>query len=76
MELQPGDVITEIDGTPLNDPAVAWEVLRQLPEGSVLSATVHRQGGTAHVTLDGTLIVRAEERKAQQPSQAMLTPGP
>jgi hypothetical protein len=75
MGLQPGDVIVEIDGTPLNEPEIAWDVFRQLPEGSVLSATVKRQGGIAHVTLDGTLIERAEEAKAQQQVQAIPNPG-
>jgi type II secretion system protein C len=74
MGLQPGDLITEIDGTPLNDPAVAWDIFHQLPEGSALSATVKRKGTAQSVSLDGSLIVNAEEARSQQATQAMLVP--
>jgi hypothetical protein len=76
MGLQPGDVIVEIDGTPLTDPASAWDMLRQLVDGNVLSATVKRRSDVEQLSLDGTMIVHAEEAKAQRPAQAMLTPGP
>jgi membrane-associated protease RseP (regulator of RpoE activity) len=76
MGLQPGDVIVEIDGTPLTDPASAWGMFRQLADGNVLSAVVKRRNGIEQLSLDGTMIARAEEAKAQQPAQAMLTPGP
>jgi Type II secretion system protein C len=74
MGLQGGDVIVQISGIPLNDPASAWDILRQLEDGSVLSATVQRNGAEQNVTLDGTLIVRAEEARSQQGTQAMIAP--
>lgn len=74
MGLQPGDVIVDVNGAPLSDPAAAWAILRQLTEGTVLSATVKRHGALANVSLDGTLIARAEEAK-QQPPQTLLTSG-
>jgi type II secretion system protein C len=74
MGLQGGDVIVQISGIPLNDSASAWNILRQLEDGSVLSATVQRNGAQQNVTLDGTLIVRAEEVRSQQITQAMISP--
>jgi hypothetical protein len=74
MGLQPGDLITDIDGTPLSDPAVAWDIFHQLAEGSALSAAVKRKGATQSVSLDGSLIVSAEEGRSQQATQAMLVP--
>jgi hypothetical protein len=74
MGLQPGDLIVEVDGTRLTDPSASWDILRELTEGTVLSAVVKRHGETAQVSLDGTLIVRAEEAKGQQLTQAMLSP--
>jgi type II secretion system protein C len=73
MGLQPGDLITEIDGTPLSDPAAAWEMFHQLADGSAVSATLKRKGGAQSITLDGSLIVRAEEARSQA-TQAMLSP--
>jgi type II secretion system protein C len=72
MGLQPGDLISEIDGTPLSDPAIAWDIFHQLAEGSAMSATVRRKDATQSVSLDGSLIVNAEE--ARSVTQAMLTP--
>jgi type II secretion system protein C len=74
MGLQPGDVIVDLDGAPLSDPTTAWDLLRQLTEGTSLSATVKRHGTLEQITLDGGLILSAEEAK-QQPTQAMLGPG-
>jgi type II secretion system protein C len=65
MGLKPGDLITSIAGTPLHDSTVAWELLRQVAGGSVLSAVVNRAGAFQDVTLDGTLITRAEEARAE-----------
>jgi Type II secretion system protein C len=72
MGLSPGDVITDIAGTPLNDPTIAWELLRQVASGSVMSAVVKRAGTLQDVTLDGTLIARAEEARAEKTQSAML----
>jgi type II secretion system protein C len=74
MGLQPGDLIIEIDGTPLSNPAMAWEIFHQLTEGSALSATVMRKGTAQFVSLDGSLIVSAEDARLQQATQAMLVP--
>jgi hypothetical protein len=74
MGLQPGDVLVEVNDVPLTDPAVAWDLLRQLNDGISLSGVVRRRGAFEHVTLEGALIVRAEQEK-QRPPQAMLAPG-
>jgi type II secretion system protein C len=74
MGLQAGDLITEMDGTPLNDPAIAWEIFHQLADGSAMSATVKRKDAVQSVSLNGSLIVSAEEAHSQQSTQAMLVP--
>jgi hypothetical protein len=74
MGLKAGDLITEIDGTPLSDPEMAWEALRQVADGSALTAVVKRNGTLEHVTLDGALIRQAEEAPPPQVTQAMLAP--
>jgi hypothetical protein len=74
MRLQPGDVIIELNGVPLLEPATAWDILRQLTDGTSVSALVKRHDATEQMTLDGAWIVAAEEAK-RQPTQAMLAPG-
>ena len=74
MGLQPGDVIVEVNDTPLSDPASAWDKLRQLTDGSVLSIVVKRHGALVHVNLDGMLIAQAEEARQQQ-AQVRSVPG-
>jgi general secretion pathway protein C len=64
LGLKPGDVITSLDGAPLNDPASAWESLRQLVEGVSLAATVRRGNTVESLTLDGALLQKAKERAA------------
>ena len=74
MGLQAGDLVTEIDGTPLNDAGAAWDIFHQLAEGSAFAATVMRKGTAQSVSLDGSLIVSAEESRSQQATKAMLVP--
>ena len=71
MGLQPGDVITALNGTPLNDPTSAWDSLRQLTEGTALTAAVKRHGELVSVNLDGALIAKAEETKSHPPAPPM-----
>jgi len=75
MGLQPGDVITAINGTPLNDPTSAWDALRQLTEGIALSAAVKRHGEIVTVNLDGAIIAKSEEAKSQPAAPPMPPPG-
>lgn len=72
MGLKPGDVITTIDGTPVEDLASSWERLRVLADGAVLAVSVKRNGEVLQVTLDGGLVASAEAARAQAPMQAML----
>jgi hypothetical protein len=74
MGLKPGDLILEIDGILLTEQSSAWDILRQLTDGSVLSAVVRRSNGVEQVNLDGTFLVRAEESRSRGPAQAMLAP--
>jgi type II secretion system protein C len=62
LGLQSGDVITAIDGAPFVDPAQAIATLHELTNGIALSALVTRKGKSQLVNLDGTIIVRDQER--------------
>jgi len=60
MGLQPGDVITALNGIPLTDPTSGVGMLEELVHGVSLDAQVERKGQRLALTLDGALIVSAE----------------
>jgi hypothetical protein len=76
MGLRAGDVIVAIDSMPLTDPAAAWDMFRQLADGSIHGASIKRSGQVQELSLDGKYIANTEEAPAPQPVQAMLTPPP
>jgi general secretion pathway protein C len=52
LGLKPGDLVTQINGSPLDDPARGLEIFRVLEEGSQVSVTVERDGQAQVITLD------------------------
>lgn len=51
MGLQPGDVVTAINGTPLSDPGQAMEMLNTLTDESNITLSIERNGAPQDVTL-------------------------
>lgn len=49
--LKPGDVVTAINGTPLNDPGTALQLLQNLSSASTVSLAVERNGTIQSVNL-------------------------
>lgn len=56
LGLQPGDLITSVNGTPLDDPSRSGEILNTLNSTSSVSVTVERNGSTQQLTLDPSQI--------------------
>ncbi len=52
LGLRPGDLVTAIDGTPLDDPARGEQILRTLGNSSEAHVTVMRNGQQQDLTLD------------------------
>lgn len=69
LGLEPGDVITAIDGTPLIEPTQAMEAFQQLTAGIAVTATLERRQIVHKVSLDGALLVADVDKSAavQQP---------
>jgi general secretion pathway protein C len=64
LGLQPGDLVTAIDGTPLDDPARGEEILRTLGSSSEARVTVLRNGRQQDLTLDLAAVEQEAESLA------------
>ena len=52
LGLKPGDLVTQINGAPLDDPSRGLEIFKVLEEGTQVSVTVERDGQPQVITLD------------------------
>lgn len=52
LGLKPGDLVTEINGSPLNDPAKGAEIFKSLAESNQVTVTVERNGTPQVLVLD------------------------
>ncbi|MBT8137064.1 MAG: type II secretion system protein GspC [Gammaproteobacteria bacterium] len=63
LGLKPGDLVTEINGTPLNDPAKGADIFRSLGESNQVTVTVERNGAPEVLVLDTEAINNMEGGK-------------
>lgn len=66
MGLRPGDIITSMDGEPLDDPTAAADMFRSLATGDQANAQILREGKTVEITLDGSVIAKEHEREQEE----------
>jgi general secretion pathway protein C len=59
LGLKPGDLVTEINGLPLNNPAQAMEMFRALADTTQVTVTIEREGQAQTLTLDTTQVAAA-----------------
>ncbi len=52
LGLKPGDLVTQINGTPLDDPARGLDIFRSLSDSTQVSVTVERNGTSQVLVLD------------------------
>jgi len=52
LGLLAGDVVTDINGTPMNDPSRGIQVFESLGEGTISNVTVIREGETQTLAVD------------------------
>ncbi len=59
LGLQPGDLVTEINGMTLNNPAQAMELFRSLADTTQVTVTIEREGQPQTLTLDTSQVATA-----------------
>jgi len=75
LGFQPGDVVTSINGAPLNEPSQAMELLRQIMRGVAVAATVERKSIARRITVDGALI-SADQESVKAAVASQMAGGP
>ncbi len=63
LGLQPGDVVTDINGTVLDDPAQGLQVYESLGESTQANVTVLRDGVPQVLVIDTTQVQRLQENR-------------
>jgi len=69
LGLRPGDLITQINGMSLDDPARGMEIFRSLGEATQVSVTVERNGQTEVMTLDTTQLQNLDNESGRDSSR-------
>lgn len=70
LGLMPGDLVTAVNGAPLDDPNRGMETLRGIGAGGAVTLTIERNGTEQQVTVDASAAM-AEMQNANEPQ-----PGP
>jgi general secretion pathway protein C len=63
LGLQPGDVVTDINGTVLDDPNQGFQVFQSLGESTQANVTVLRDGVPQVIVIDTTQLQRLQENR-------------
>ena len=63
LGLQPGDVVTDINGTVLDDPSQGLQVFQSLGEATQANVTVLREGTPQVIVIDTTQLKRLQEKR-------------
>jgi general secretion pathway protein C len=73
LGLMPGDLVTAINGTPLDDPARGMEILQSINSASEVTVTVERNGQSAQVNINNAQVA-ADAAAAAAAAQANSMP--
>jgi general secretion pathway protein C len=65
LGLQPGDLITEINGMALNNPAQAMEIFRSMADTTEVSVTIEREGQPQSLNLDTSQLAEAADGETE-----------
>lgn len=77
LGLQPGDLVTSVNGTPLDDPSRGMEIFNSLNSAAQVSVTVERNGQTQQLSLNtAQLSVPQPAQAAEVPPEAPAGPIP
>jgi C-terminal processing protease CtpA/Prc len=68
LGLLPGDMVTSINGTPLDDPARGMEILQTMNSAANVNMTVERNGESIQVNINNAQIAQ-DAAALQEPTE-------
>jgi len=74
LGLQPGDLVTQINGVPLGDAQHGMEILRTLGASGTANVTIERGGATQQISVDAAQIAAMAEGAAPEAAPAAEPP--
>jgi general secretion pathway protein C len=69
LGLQPGDLVTAINGTPLDDPARGMEILQSINSAAEVTVTVERNGQATQVAINNAQFAAESAAAAAAPPE-------
>jgi general secretion pathway protein C len=76
LGLMPGDLVTAINGTPLDDPARGMEILQSMNSATAVTVTVERNGQSTQISINNAQVT-AEAAAAEAEVEAIpILPAP
>jgi general secretion pathway protein C len=76
LGLMPGDLVTAVNGTPLDDPARGMEILQAMNAATDVTVTVERNGQTTQININNAQIAADAAAAAAQPEAIPVTEVP
>jgi general secretion pathway protein C len=70
LGLMPGDLVTAINGTPLDDPARGMEILQSMNSATQVTVTVERNGQSSQININNAAVA-AESAAAEALTEAI-----
>jgi general secretion pathway protein C len=70
LGLMPGDLVTSINGTPLDDPSRGMEILQSMNSASEITVTLERNGQTAQVSINNAQVAADAAAAAAAPPES------
>lgn len=67
LGLQPGDLVTQVNGVPISDPQRGMEILRGLGNAGQATVTVERNGTTQQIGVNASQVATLTEGGAEAP---------
>jgi general secretion pathway protein C len=76
LGLLPGDLVTEVNGTPLDDPSRGMDILQTMNSAAAVVLTVVRNGESVQVSVNNAQVAADAAAAASQPEEIPVTEVP
>jgi general secretion pathway protein C len=76
LGLMPGDLVTAINGTPLDDPARGMEILQSMNSAAQVTVTVERNGQSTQININNALVTAEAAAAAALPESIPVSEVP